>query len=213
MHTPTASAKTKSSESPKALVESATATTAGSPTSSEDSLVHDAPPDYFAPNLQDLMLTDITSHVLKNEVSKELNVSYLHLVDTIPEVGTTVYGSIHGVNHRLLVNLVCRRRRRPGSPKAEYSSYNIIFLVNTGSPVTYICAEAMEALIGPAAAATNPLPNSLHVALQNGKYITECHLSPAESKFSNVNVLGMDVMIRAELKLNGPQKFFSIDGI
>jgi hypothetical protein len=210
MNTP--SAKMKSSESPKALVESTTATTAGSPTSSEDSLVHDAPPEYFAPNLQDLLLTDITSHVLKNEVSKELNVSYLHPVDMIPEVGTTVYGSIHGVNHRLLVNLVCRRRRRQGSPKAEYSSYNIIFLVDTGSPVTYICAEAMHALIGPTAA-TNPLPSSLHVALQSGKYITECHLSPAESKFSDVNVLGMDVMIRTAMKLNGPQKDFSIDGV
>jgi hypothetical protein len=212
MNTPTASAKMKSTESPKALVESATATTSGSPTSSEDSLVHDAPPEYFAPNLQDLLLTDITSHVLKNEVSKELNVSYLHPVDMIPEVGTTVYGSIHGVNHRLLVNLVCRRRRRPGSPKAEHSSYNIIFLVDTGSPVTYICAEAMQALIGPTAV-TNPPPNSLHVALQSGKYITECHLSPTESKFADVNVLGMDVMIRAMMKLNGPQKDFSVDGI
>jgi hypothetical protein len=70
----------------------------------------------------------------------------------------------------------------------------------------------MQALIGQTAV-TNPLPNSLHVALQSGKYITECHLSPAESRFSDVNVLGMDVMIGAVMKMNGPQKDFSIDGI
>jgi hypothetical protein len=70
----------------------------------------------------------------------------------------------------------------------------------------------MQALIGPTAV-TNPLPNSLHVALQSGKYITECHLFPAESKFSDVNVLGMGVMIRMVMKLNGPQKDFSIDGV
>lgn len=44
----------------------------------------------------------------------------------------------------------------------------------------------------------------------SGKYSTECHLSPAESKFSDVNVLGMDVMIRTGMKQNGPKRTFRL---
>jgi hypothetical protein len=56
--------------------------------------------------------------------------------------GVKVYGSIQGINHRLLANLVCRYRHHPGTLKAGlyYPSYyynNVNFcLVDTGSPIT-----------------------------------------------------------------------------
>jgi hypothetical protein len=42
-----------------------------------------------------------------------------------------------------MVNLVCRRQS-----KTSAIARNIIFLIDTGSPVTYLCQEAMESLIG-----------------------------------------------------------------
>ncbi|KAJ1340341.1 hypothetical protein BSLG_005043 [Batrachochytrium salamandrivorans] len=97
-------------------------------------------------------------------------------------------GRIKGQTHRLMVPLVCRRQ--PTKPK-QVPSVNIIFLIDTGSPVTYICQEAMEALIGK----DSPLPQAMYAKIHSEKAI-EVHLSPKGSHFADVNVLGMDFIVK-----------------
>ena len=158
-----------------------------SPTTS-DSSGHSLmdPPGYIKPDLQDLLLTDITAKELR-VIAAELEVDYLGpaaFPGTFPAMG-----NIKGLNHRLMVSLVCRRRTT--KPK-QVPSVNIIFLIDTGSPVTYICQEAMEALIGK----DSHLPQALYVKIHSEKAI-ETHLSPKgkDSRFADVNVLGMDFIV------------------
>ena len=112
-----------------------------SPTKSDDSghSLMDSP-GYIKPSLQDLLLTDIDSKELRI-IAAAIELEYLgpaSFPGSFP-----VEGTIWAPNHRLMVNLACRRRTKSDSP-----TRNIIFLVDTGSPVTYLCQEAMESLIG-----------------------------------------------------------------
>ncbi|KAJ2989791.1 hypothetical protein HDV02_004772, partial [Globomyces sp. JEL0801] len=155
-----------------------------SPTTS-DSSGHSLmdPPGYIKPDLQDLLLTDITAKELR-VIAAELEVDYLGpaaFPGTFPAVG-----DIRGDNHRLMVPLVCRRRAQKEAP-----ARNIIFLLDTGSPSTYLCQEAMEALIGK----DSPLPQTLWVHIHSQEAILT-HLSPKGSHFADVNVLGMDFLAR-----------------
>jgi hypothetical protein len=49
-----------------------------------------------------------------------------------------------GTNLRLMINFSCRKR----SKARVYPFVNIIFLVDTGSPNSYLCTEAMQAILG-----------------------------------------------------------------
>jgi hypothetical protein len=160
-----------------------------SPTTS-DSSGHSLmdPPGYIKPDLQDLLLTDITAKELR-VIADELEVDYLGpaaFPGTFPAIG-----NIKGQNHRLMVPLVCRRRTT--KPK-DVPSVNIIFLIDTGSPVTYLCQEAMEALIGKG----SHLPQALYVEIHSEKAV-EAYLSPKGSHFTDVNVLGMNFIMDNEV--------------
>lgn len=141
------------------------------------------PPGYIKPDLQDLLLTDITAKELR-VIAEAMDVDYLGIAafpGTFPALG-----NIKGQNNRLMVPLVCRRRTTKDVP-----SINIIFLIDTGSPVTYLCREAMESLIGK----DSHLPQALYVEIHSEKAI-EVHLSPKGSHFADVNVLGMDFLAK-----------------
>ena len=155
-----------------------------SPTSSDESgrSLMD-PPGYIKPSLQDLLLTDINAKELR-EIARTMEVEYLghaSFPGSFP-----VEGRIWVPNHRLMVNLVCRRQTKSDSP-----TRNIVFLIDTGSPVTYLCQEAMESLIGKDC----NLPQTLFVKIHSDKAILT-HLSPKDSHFSDVNVLGMDFIVK-----------------
>jgi hypothetical protein len=141
------------------------------------------PPGYIKPDLQDFLLTDITAERLQ-DIAYELEVDYLGpaaFPGTFPAMGR-----IWGQNNRLKVSLVCRPRTSEDVP-----SVNIIFLIDTGSPFTYLCQEAMEALIGK----DSHVPPSLYVEI-HGEKVNEAHLSPKGSHFVDVNVLGMDFIVK-----------------
>ena len=169
-----------------------------SPTSSDESgrSLMD-PPGYIKPSLQDLLLTDINAKELR-EIARTMEVEYLGLA-SFPGL-FPVEGNIWVPNHRLMVNLVCRRRTNSDSP-----SRNIVFLIDTGSPVTYLCQEAMESLIGKDC----NLPQTLFVKIHSGKAILT-HLSPKDSHFSDVNVLGMDFIVENRIypRLDFDEKLF-----
>jgi hypothetical protein len=157
------------------------------------------PPGYIKPCLQDLLLTDIDSKELRI-IAEAMELEYLgpaSFPGSFP-----VDGRIWPPNHRLLVNLVCRRQAKSVSP-----TRNIIFLVDTGSPVTYLCQEAMESLIGK----DSHLPQTLFVKIHTEKAILT-HASPTSSHFANVNVLGMDFIVenRVYPRLNFDEKTCSL---
>ena len=165
-------------------------TSTSSPTTSDSSnySIHD-PPGYIEPSLQDLFFTDITSEKLLS-VGEVLGVGYLSPAATFPG-SFPVDGEIYGPNNRLMMNLVCRRRG------TNTPAINVVFLIDTGSPVSYLSEKAMDVLIG------NPkshLPEQLQVLVQSQKVI-QCYLSPRDKHFAGVNVLGADFLVKNGLTL------------
>ena len=78
-----------------------------SPASSEESILHDNP-DYMPPSQQDILLLDVTSKILHSKISAELGVNYLSAAAD-PQ-SSPLFGRLHGLNKRLMVNVVTRRR-------------------------------------------------------------------------------------------------------
>ena len=92
-------------------------------------------------------------------------------------------GLIHGGMNRLIINLVTRRKRNPNR------SVNVIFIVDSASPYSFVCAEAMQAIVG---AEGGKLPNVINADI--GGHEISLHLSMVNSHFHHVNVLGMDAL-------------------
>ncbi|KAI3661083.1 hypothetical protein MP638_000420 [Amoeboaphelidium occidentale] len=143
-------------------------------TSSKSSIysIHD-PTGYIAPSLQDM-----------------LGVEYLSTTESFPGVFPVIC-TIHGLNNRLMVNLVCKRSSAKAVP------VNVIFLIHTGSPSTFLSSQAMEALIGrPGCNVGRSLDIEIH-----SDVVINCHLSPPDKHFADVNVLGTDFMVKNNLSL------------
>mmetsp|Transcript_51196 Transcript_51196/g.57997 ORF Transcript_51196/g.57997 Transcript_51196/m.57997 type:complete len:218 (+) Transcript_51196:170-823(+) len=160
-------------------------------TAREDLLVD--PPGYIAPEQQDMMLLDITSAVLHRETHAiGCGKEYLSPVDHFP-LSWPAAGVIFGLNQRLMINLPCRRSK----PGRGHKMLNVFFLVDTGSPCSYLCKEAMDALIGKD---LQFQPSQLPIVLQTEGHCISMHLSPLitpdgkPGKFHEVNVLGMDFL-------------------
>lgn len=78
-------------------------------------------PGYINPEVQDLLLTDITAKDLRF-IATELEVDY---VGPAAFPGTfSVVGNIKGQNCRLMISLVCRNRTARDVP-----AHNIIFFI------------------------------------------------------------------------------------
>ena len=182
----------------------------GSPSSSDYSIVD--PPGYIPPDQQDMMLTDITSEILhshKCTVSIGKGYEYLSEATQFPQKWPAS-GCVYGYNKRLMISLPCRR----GRPDRGYRVRNVFFLVDTGSPCSYLCQEAMTALIGSPAA---PVPEQLTVVVNDESFRMAFHLSPLGTveepgKFHDVNVLGMDFLQLAGLcmTVNTPIQLFRL---
>ena len=136
-------------------------------------------PTYVAPNDQDLLLTDVTDAELFGNVGELLGVLYLSESPQLLQADA-VKGIVFGENKRLMVNLMCKR-------KAASNWVNIIFLVDTGSPHTYLSPNAIDKLSGGTA-------NTLNILVHSESLCIECHLSPQDKHFKDVNVLGMGAM-------------------
>ena len=142
----------------------------------------DSPP-YVAPNDQDLLLTDVTDAELFGNVGELLGVKYLSESPRLVQTDV-VKGIVFGENKRLMVNLMCKR-------KVASNWVNIIFLVDTGSPHTYLSPNAIDKLSGGTA---NHICKTLNVLVHSESICIECHLSPQDKHFKDVNVLGMGAM-------------------
>lgn len=159
---------------------------------SDDSLVN--PPGYVSPEQQDMMLFDVTSDILHGatlEIGR--GKEYLSPADSFP-LSWPVTGVIFGHNKRLMINLPCRRAK----PDRGHNVLNVFFLVDTGSPVSYLCKEAMDALIG---RELDQQLKQLSIVIQTTAKYMEMNLSPMTSHFQDVNVLGMDFLDKYDLSM------------
>ena len=110
------------------------------PASMEESMLFDAHPDYIAPDQQDLMLTDVTSEKLHSVISAVLETE--HLSPAMEKQPFPLFGVVTGFNKRLMVNVATRHfSHRPNGP--NYPAFHVIFVCDTGSPCTFLCAEAI----------------------------------------------------------------------
>jgi hypothetical protein len=142
--------------------------------------------DYIRPELMDIMLSDVKSEDLKTIIAEKLGVDYLSLAsDDEKQKWTplTAKGLIHGGMSRLIINLVTRRQKNPNR------FVNVIFIVDTGSPYSFVSAEAMQEIVG---VEGSNLPNVINADI--GGHEVSLHLSMANSHFHDVNVLGMDAL-------------------
>ena len=172
--------------------------------SSEESALHDNP-DYIPPSQQDILLLDVTSKHLHTNISGELGVKYLSSADGPQKA--PMFGRLHGLNKRLMINVVTRRRSRRGEGGLEYPSFNVIFLCDTGSPNTFISEEAMRVLLGKHA--NDVVPDTLLVQMADFPAV-EAHISPKPSHYEDVNVIGMDLLTQLKTTIFGKDLEFEL---
>ena len=158
---------------------------------SENSLIHD-PVDYIPPDMQDLLLLDVNHNKLCSEIANILDVEYLGPANELTSF--PMEGALFGTNSRLMINFSCRKH----SKARVYPFINVIFLVDTGSPNSYLCTEAMLAILGKDRKVE--LPHVLTVDINQNQFF-DFYLSPPDKHYKDVNVLGMDVLAREKLSI------------
>ena len=133
--------------------------------------------DIYPIKMYDLLLPDIRSKDIHEEISEKLRTKYLsdfyHAVE-LKEVNGVVFGPYY----RVFVSLPV---------KIMHETKNVHFLLDTGSPKTFICEEVYESF------KANIINSSSHKVLVNNKSIIT-HLPPINSHFTDVNVLGMEYL-------------------
>jgi hypothetical protein len=138
---------------------------------------------FLKPSEFDVVLNDIneTDLYLIGEME---GTPYLNHSTSLPVF--PVEGMVMGMNRRYMVNLLARR-------KNTQHFKNIVFMVDTGSPFTFISKTAMEAMVG----SKENIPSLIKLEIQ-GEVSMLCYLSPPDKHFADVNLLGMDF-----LEMNG----------
>jgi hypothetical protein len=146
-------------------------------------------------------------------MSTQLDIPYLSAVpqEVISSSTKLVRCKIILRNNRFIVNLPCCHSsspKLPDSPRTPLPFRNVFFVLGTGSPHSYLCKEAIEALLG--GDNGNPVPSSLNVELLTG-YITEFHMSPPDLHYSDVNILGGSVLRSTDIASDHRNNCFSLE--
>eukprot|EP00835_Amoeboradix_gromovi_P002608 NODE_151_length_17042_cov_0.275925.p6 type:complete len:257 gc:universal NODE_151_length_17042_cov_0.275925:4934-4164(-) len=151
--------------------------------------------DYIDPSHYDVLLTDVNHIVLVDKVAKELNIKYLQ--EATDAGKNSINGILFGTNLRPMINLPISF--------AGNKAINVIFIIDTGSPVLYICETAMKAL-----GFHNVFPDSFDIKFRDGGYKVE--KSPKDSHFEQLNLIGSSFLVtaRADLAINYYEKTFKM---
>lgn len=139
----------------------------------------------------DRFLNDIDKDELSHISRVCFSIEYLSNAQTFPSV-FPVKGRIYGPNHRAMINLACQYQKQEGK---DPPALNITFIIDSTSPNTYLSKHAIEALCPKLAG----LEDVVFVRIQT-KVPIQCTVSPMNSHFANVNILGMDFLIYNSLK-------------
>ena len=131
----------------------------------------------YVPTDFDVLLTDVHSNELHHEISDMLNTNYLEDADNDDVQEAT--GTVWGPHNRIFIATIVRM-----SNKLKH----VHFLIDTGSPSTYICDEVLQSFGKTVSNPHNPF--SVHI---NGKPILALQ-SPENMHFKDINILGTDFM-------------------
>lgn len=96
-------------------------------------------------------------------------------------------------------------RNKPAKSSASRPFRNIIFVCHSGSPHSYLCQEAMDALLG---GSGGTVRQGMKVEFANG-FKFDFFLSSATGHFSDVNVIGGDILGQAIELSNGPRNLLA----
>ncbi|MDX1904529.1 MAG: hypothetical protein SFU27_10260 [Thermonemataceae bacterium] len=128
---------------------------------------------YILPNEYDVLITDINDNDLES-VGRELNVARLSSAEG--EGSFPVRGIMYGGNVRMFVPLVVKKRG---------VKVNAIFLIDSGSPNTYLRQDTLASL---GFIESMPFDTSAHI---HGYQMT---VYRSRGHFENVDLLGQDFM-------------------
>ena len=131
----------------------------------------------YSPTDFDLLLTDVHSNELHHEISNMLGSTYLN--DAEKDDISEATGIVWGPHNRIFVATVVRMGNK---------LKHVHFLVDTGSPFTYICDEVLQSFGKTVSNPKNPF--TVHI---NGKPILVLQ-SPEDKHFKDINLLGTDYM-------------------
>ncbi|GBC09832.1 hypothetical protein RclHR1_09150003 [Rhizophagus clarus] len=146
--------------------------------------------DDFCPINLDFIASDIKDEDLYETLSDRLGVEYLSEATREQELDKVI-GILYGDYQRLFVTMTVELK---GMMK------NVHFLVNTGSPKTFICKDVLNKYN-----LTKIDPNEPIVVKLNDRQIS-VKVSPHDSRFHNINLLGTDY-----LHIYGAQIFVDFD--
>ena len=139
----------------------------------------------YSPADFDLLLIDVHSNELHHEISHMLNTVYLD--DAESDSVREAFGIVWGPHNRIFLATVVAMG---GKLK------HVHFLVDTGSPVTFICDEVLQSFGKTLSNPHNPF--SVHI---NGRPISVLQ-SPEDKHFKDINILGTDYMKTFKCVLN-----------
>jgi hypothetical protein len=129
----------------------------------------------------DVTLTDLDSKTLAVEFAPALQVR--HLGEAVLPADYAQRWPLRGIivstpNRRQLVSIPVQRGSK---------CINVIFVVDTGAPFTYISTEALAAL-----GVTDMLPSAVRVSINGVPFSVQS--VPADSHFQGVSLLGLDFL-------------------
>ena len=116
-------------------------------------------------------------------------------------------GRIADNYYRWVVSIPCRRNSPSRGPRGPYK--DIIFIVDTGSPFSYLCEEAMQVLL-PEGGEGHPIPESMMVELFPTQATFKFDKSIRTAHFADVNILGGNVLLSANVQSIGASRQFKL---
>lgn len=137
----------------------------------------------------DILISDVNETLLNKEVSAKLGVANLSVCTGITRPVWPVDGCLFGTGMRAMVSLQVSRTPRRGEPQCR----NVIFLIDTGSPKTFLSASTFAAfgvsgdsLVGPSPFVVHGIP--LQVRLSH-------------DHFHDINLLGTDFLLSCSIEV------------
>jgi hypothetical protein len=142
----------------------------------------------WADSASDLMLSDVTEDMLAADVAPLLGVT--HLAPVGAAATWPVRACLFGVFSRVMVSLVVSVP--PRAPSETARAVAVVFLVDTGSPYTFLAQRTFEEF-----GFLDTLPRRTTLCV-HGMDMT---VQVSHSHFADVNVLGTDFLVRARCRL------------
>lgn len=140
--------------------------------------------EHIPPEEQDLLLSDVKEINLKKEIAYALGKDFLSEPEEDPV--WPVEGILFGHNFRAFVNM---------QVKVKKKSLNVFFLIDTGSPHTYLSNTTIKEL-----GIVDSVPESFKATV-HGIVMPTVHLSPLNSHYSDINIIGTDFLSRKSFRL------------